>query len=173
MIQSFRHIREDIIKTAYASYVMELTEKTIEYRDPDPYIYNELIHTLIWINGQDDYIIPVMMYELKLFDKGGFAPVVDRCARCHSIENLVSFSVQNGGLLCETCQNTDERAIVIEQHVVKMLPILLRARLEQVGTISVKEKNKQLLRLIMDNYYDTYGGFSLKSKRFLSQIKLL
>jgi len=37
----------------------------------------------------------------------------------------------------------------------------------------VKDKNKKILRVIMDQYYDTYGGFHLKSKRFLAQIDLL
>ena len=45
IVQSHREIREDIIKTAYASYLVELTEKTLEDKQPDYYIYNELLQT--------------------------------------------------------------------------------------------------------------------------------
>ncbi|HLR70614.1 MAG TPA: DNA repair protein RecO, partial [Pseudogracilibacillus sp.] len=36
IIQSFRHIREDIEKTAYAAYMIELTDKTLESKNPIP-----------------------------------------------------------------------------------------------------------------------------------------
>src|SRR5690625_1146290 len=79
MINSFRHIREDIIKTAYAAYITELTDKLMESKQPDHYLYTQLSHTLTWLNDKEEYSIPIMMYEFKLFNKGGFAPLVDRC----------------------------------------------------------------------------------------------
>src|SRR5690625_2064647 len=45
IIQSYRYIREDIEKTAYAAYVVELTDKVMEQRDPDPFIYDQLFRT--------------------------------------------------------------------------------------------------------------------------------
>lgn len=173
IVQSHREIREDIIKTAYASYLVELTEKTLEDKQPDYYIYNELLQTLRWINEKDDYLIPLMMYELKLFEKGGFAPILDRCVNCGSHDLLHSFSIGEGGILCQQCQSLDPSKIVLNKALIKILPILLHVRLEKVGNISVKQENQQLIRKILDHYYDQYGGYPLKSKRFLAQIDLL
>src|SRR5699024_6848378 len=52
IIQSFRHIREDIEKTAYAAYMIELTDKTLESKNPIPNIYQQLLHTMEWINEE-------------------------------------------------------------------------------------------------------------------------
>src|SRR5699024_6328319 len=71
MLQSFRKIREDIEKTAYASYIVELLDKLTENNERDPFLFNELLLTLTWINEEEAYFIPVIMFELKMFEKGG------------------------------------------------------------------------------------------------------
>jgi len=170
---SFRYIREDIIKTAYAAYIMELTDKIIEAKHPDKLVYSQLDQTLEWINAKTDYMIPVMMYELKLFQKGGFAPIVDRCVNCGRQEIPYTFSVREGGLLCPHCTVMDSYAKNLPPSFPKLLTIFKEVALDRVGNISVKKENQQLLRLLLDEYYDQYGGFNLKSKRFLAQIDRL
>lgn len=172
-LSSFRHIREDIVKTAYAAYLIELTDKLIEEKRPDPFIYDQLSKTLAWIDEKEEFMIPLMMFELKLFAKGGFAPIVDRCVRCGRTEGFQSFSIQEGGVLCEQCYPIDDRAIQLSTSILKLLSIFLHVGLERIGDISVKQSNEQLLRKIFDQYYDQYGGFALKSRNFLSQIDLL
>ncbi len=172
-LSSFRHIREDIVKTAYAAYLIELTDKLIEEKRPDPFIYDQLNKTLAWIDEKEEFMIPMMMFELKLFAKGGFAPIVDRCVRCGRTEGFQSFSIQEGGVLCEQCYPIDDRAIQLSTSILKLLSIFLHVGLERIGDISVKQSNEQLLRKIFDQYYDQYGGFALKSRNFLSQIDLL
>lgn len=168
--ESFRSIREDITKTAYAAYIVELLEKVTEEKERDQYIFDQLMETLKWINDNDDYAIPVMMFELKMFRKAGFLPVLDSCVRCQQTEDLKSFSVLEGGILCANCFHSDPHARIIGPALVKILPILANVGLERVGNISVKETNIQLLRQLLDEYYDRYGGYYLKSKRFLQQM---
>lgn len=173
IIQSYRSIREDIMKTAYAAYLTELTMMLIDEKKAETYLYNQLDLTLDWINNEEELMVPMFMLELKLFKRGGFAPVIDCCARCGSVNNLSSFSVQEGGLLCSNCFNTDEHAIIISPNVIKLLSIFMRAGLEQIGSIKMQKTNIQLLRKIFDSYYEAYGSYQLKSKRFLEQISRL
>lgn len=172
-LESFRSIREDIMKTAYAAYLVELTTMLTEDKEREPYLYNQLDLTLQRINDEEDLMVPIFMLELKLFKRGGFAPIIDCCARCGDVNNLTSFSVREGGLLCANCFNTDEYAVQISPNVIKILPIFMNAGLEQIGTINMKKANIQLLRKIFDNYYETYGSYRLKSKRFLEQMSRL
>lgn len=173
IIYSFRSIREDIIKTAYVAYVTELTDKLMETQSPDVYLFDELYQTMSWIEEHEDADIPIMMYELKLFRKGGFAPTVDKCSNCGSKEAPFSFSIAEGGLLCRRCMNRDERAIPLPNTAVKLLHVCSNVALEQVGSISVKPENKKMLRNILDAYYDQYGGYYLKSRKFLNQLDML
>lgn len=173
MIHSFRAIREDIIKTAYAAYVTELTNKLMENRIPDVYLFDELYQTMSWIEKHEDSDIPLMMYELKLYQTGGFAPTVDKCSNCGSKEPPFAFSIAEGGLLCRRCMNMDPQAIMLPDAVAKLFNIFSNVALDQVGTISVKQENKKLLRSILDAYYDQYGGYFLKSRKFLNQLDML
>lgn len=173
IIASYRYIREDILKTAYASFIIELTDKLVDERKPDPFIYNQLCQTLTWINEKDEFMIPLLMFEMKLFSKGGFAPIVDRCVNCGRTNTLTSFSIQEGGVLCEQCYPIDARAVQLSPSLLKLFKIFLHVGLERIGNISVKKQNKQLLRTLFNEYYDEYGGFYLKSRKFLSQIDLL
>ncbi|MFC3039090.1 DNA repair protein RecO [Virgibacillus xinjiangensis] len=173
VIHSFRPIREDIIKTAYAAYISEMTEKLVDSQTPDPSLFDQLHQTLEWIEQQEDAEVPVMMYELKLFARGGFAPSVDRCALCGGNEPPFSFSVAEGGLLCRKCRSLDPEAISLTDPAAKLLYIFAHVGLERVGRISVKPENKRLIRQLLDVYYEQYGGYYLKTKKFLAQLDKL
>ncbi len=173
IIQSFRSIREDIMKTAYAAYLVELTTMLTEDKKTEKYLYNQLDLTLEWINNEDELMVPLFMLELKLFKRGGFAPIIDCCARCGNVNDLTSFSVREGGLFCSNCFHTDEYAVQLSPNLIKLLPIFMNVGLEQIGSIKMKKSNIQLLRRIFDNYYDSYGSYRLKSRRFLEQINRL
>lgn len=173
IIDSLRPLREDIVKTAYGAYIAELTDKLLDAKKPDLYIYNELYETLQWIAANKDIEIPVMMYEMKLFKKGGFAPIVNECASCSSKKTPFSFSISEGGILCNSCIHLDQDAIVLPDSLIKLLNIFQNAELSRIGKISIKKANKVLLRNIFDAYYDQFGSFYLKSRNFLKQLDLL
>lgn len=172
IVKSHRYIREDIEKTAYASYIIELTDKILERSEADAFLYDQLNHTLNWIDEKDEFLIPVIMYELKLYKKGGFAPITSHCVNCGNTNYPFAFSIQEGGLLCVQCKQLDHRSVLLENAVSRLLPILENVGLERIGNISVKDTNIQLLRNLLNNYYDQYGGYLLKSRKFLSQLDL-
>ncbi|MBU5466425.1 DNA repair protein RecO [Virgibacillus sp. MSJ-26] len=174
VVNSFRAIREDIIKTAYAAYIAELTDKLLDTGSPEYYLYEQFYKTLDWISENEDLDIPVIMYELKLYKKAGFAPFVDYCVNCREDNRPYSFSVQEGGLLCDKCKSsTDPYAVRLPDGVAKLLYMLVHVGIEQVGNIAVKRENKELLRKLLDSYYDRYGGYYLKSRKVLNQLHLL
>lgn len=167
ILSTFRHIQEDFTRTSYTAYIIELTDKIIEERKPAPFLFDELIQTVYWINDQEDYHIPLMMYEMKLFEYGGFAPVVDRCVNCHQKYPFIGFSVQEGGALCERCASLDPYATPLPPSLWKMLLIFQQVPLKRIGKVRVKEENIALLRKLFDAYYVRYGGYRLKTKKFL------
>ncbi|HLR14456.1 MAG TPA: DNA repair protein RecO [Bacillota bacterium] len=173
IVHSMRQIREDIEKNAYASYVLELTDTLTENKQPLPDIYNELFHTLQWIAERDEYVIPAMMYELKLYEVGGFSPVLNRCVRCGSTQLPFSFSIREGGVLCNTCSHVDEQSIMLQGKLAHILHAFQQVSIEQIGNISLKQKNKELLRMLLDHYYDSYGSYPIKTKRFIKQLDAL
>jgi len=172
VLDSFRKIREDIIKTAYAAYMAELTDKLMENHEPDIYLYDQFQRTMHWIAEKESADIPVMIYELKLFQKAGFAPVLNHCALCGRTEGLSAFSVAEGGMLCRNCFSSSEDAVVLPGQLPRLLNLFAAIGIERIGNISMKPENVRLLRQLIDAYYDKYGGYFLKSRKFLNQLDL-
>ncbi|HIS28144.1 MAG TPA: DNA repair protein RecO [Candidatus Avamphibacillus intestinigallinarum] len=170
VINSFRPIREDIVKTAYASYLAELVDKLLESKTVEPYIYDQFIKTMEWIQDHEAIDIPIMMFELKLYGKAGFAPIVNHCVQCGEKNQLAAFSVTHGGVLCSRCKHIDDRRIELVPSLIRLLQIFANVGIDQIGNISVKEENVQKLRMLLDLYYDQYGGFYLKTRKFLKSL---
>ncbi|UFT97809.1 DNA repair protein RecO [Radiobacillus kanasensis] len=173
VIHSLRPIREDIIKTAYASYLAELTDKMVDQKQPDTYLYQQLMEILLAIGEGKDPVILTIIYEFKMFQKAGFAPTVHQCVNCGQTSDAYVFSVSEGGFLDSRCAHLDEHAIGIPPKLVKIIQLLSRVDVTRIGNISIKEENKRLLQRIMEAYYDQHGGYYLKSRKFLKQLDLL
>ncbi|MFP7477818.1 DNA repair protein RecO [Terribacillus saccharophilus] len=172
-LQSFRAIREDIVKTAYASYIAEMTDKLTDNNKPDPDLFRQLLQVMEWINDGKDADVLRIIYELKMFRRGGFAPTVHQCVNCGNTELPFRFSVPEGGMLCRRCMHLDPDAYALSEKVAKLLQLFSSIDISRIGNISVKPETKRLLNEMLDTYYDRYGGYFLKSKKFLAQLDKL
>ncbi|WP_226036933.1 DNA repair protein RecO [Aquibacillus saliphilus] len=170
---SFRPIREDIVKTAYASYIAELTDKLLDQKIPDSYLYQQLLHTFEAIAEDKDAEILAIIYEFKMYRKAGFAPTVNQCVDCGETNGGFSFSVSEGGILCQKCDRFDSHSIPLSNSLVKLLRVFSKVDVARIGNISVKPDNKKLIQQLMEQYYEQYGGYFIKSKKFLKQLDLL
>lgn len=170
VIQSHRKIREDLFKTAYASYLAELADKLTDEKTPNAFIYKEFVLSLQAIEKDKDQEVIAMMFEMKLYDAAGFSPVLNRCNSCGTTDSLIYFSVHGGGVLCNECGPEDRYAVKINEKAIKLLQIFANISLEKVNNISIKSENKKLLRQLLDDYLQHHGGVYIKSKRFLSQL---
>ncbi|UOQ46448.1 DNA repair protein RecO [Halobacillus salinarum] len=172
MMTSLRSIREDIVLAAYASYLAEMTDRLIDEKQPDPFLFEQLLQSFIWIAEGKDPAIISMIYELKIYKKAGFAPQLDQCVNCGSTSAPFSFSISEGGYLCSSCRHLDPEASHMSDPLARLFRLLLHMDVKRIGQISIKPENKKLLRQLLDQYYDQYGGYLLKSKKFLNQLDL-
>ncbi|ANB61024.1 DNA repair protein RecO [Anoxybacteroides amylolyticum] len=173
VIDSLRGIRENIFATAYASYIVELTDKVTEEQRPNPYLFEFLLQTLKYMNDGVDLEILTYIYEMKMLRVMGLYPMLDYCAVCKQTEGTFSFSVKEGGFLCHRCEATDPHRLPLSPAAVKLLRLFYYLDLSRLGKISVKEETKKQLNRAISAYYDEYSGLSLKTKRFLTQIEQL
>ncbi|MCH1624970.1 DNA repair protein RecO [Fredinandcohnia quinoae] len=172
-ISSFRGIREDIFMTAYASYIVELTDKCTEEKRANPFLFELLYQTLNYMNEGYDLDVLMYIYELKMLPMLGLYPILDECAVCHSKEGEFAFSVREGGLLCHRCYGKDRYHFKTSQATIRLLRLFYYFDLNRLGNIDLKEETKKELKTVINAYYEEYSGLYLKSKRFLDQIENL
>ena len=171
LIQTFPKIRGDLYRTAYASYILELTDRITEERQKNAGLYQLLLHSLRQLEEGKDNEIICRIYELKLLAMHGYKPVLDTCASCRQGQSPWFFSIREGGLLCESCRRKDPHAMLLLDGAARILSIVQSLDMSQLGKITVKEETKQQLQKIMYLFIDEYTGIRLKSRTFLEQLE--
>lgn len=170
-IRNFREINQDIILTAYASYMLELVDKTTEDRETDLPLFNFLLISLNYIdNGYDPECIK-FIFELKMLSMFGVEPYFDGCVCCKTTLGHFLFSLEEGGLICSACAPQDQYAIRISPRVAKILRVFAHVNLERLGEIDLSDESKSEIKCLLDSYYERNVGTHFKSKKFLAQIE--
>ncbi|MCA1031788.1 DNA repair protein RecO [Bacillus timonensis] len=172
-ISTMRSIREDIFLTAYASYIVELTDKSTDEKKPNPFMFELLLQTLQYMNEGLDVDVLTYIYEMKMLPVLGLYPRLDKCSICESQTGDFVFSIREGGFLCRRCMDKDSYHFKISQATVKLLRLFYYFDLNRLGNINLKDQTKSELKQVISAYYEEYSGLTLKSKRFLNQMDQL
>ncbi|MBO9129604.1 DNA repair protein RecO [Bacillus sp. 165] len=173
VISSMRDIREDIFITAYASLVIELTDKALEEKKSNPFLFELMYQTLHYMNEGVDPEVLAYIYQTKMMPVLGMYPEFDTCSVCHQSDAFVAFSIREGGFLCAKHAEQDPYRLPINEAAGKLLRLFHHFHLNRLGNVSVKAETKKQLRTILNAYYDEYCGIYLKSRRFLQQLEKL
>jgi DNA repair protein RecO (recombination protein O) len=105
MQEAFQPIRESLIRTAYASYIIELLDR-FSYEDgKNASVFRLLIDTLRRIEQEEDAFLAVRYFEIRFLDLLGFRPNLFECVECgKKIEPRDQFfSALQGGARCPAC----------------------------------------------------------------------
>ena len=167
---SLRSIGEDIFLTAYASYIVELTDKCTEEKRPNPFHFELLFQTLNYLNEGYDPDILMNIYEMKMLNVLGLNPILNQCSVCSSTDGHFSFSIREGGFICHRCLGKDPYHFPLSAAAVKLLRLFYFFDLSRLGNISVKEETKAEIKKVITSYYEEYSGLHLKSKKFLNSM---
>ncbi|ASS76081.1 DNA repair protein RecO [Tumebacillus algifaecis] len=169
--ESFRAIREDLFKAAYASYVVELADRFVEEREPSQGVFLLVLTMLTHLEDGKDPEILVRLCEMKMLDLAGIRPELHHCAHCYKpLMQAVRFSIIHGGPLCGDCHHSDERAIWIKPVTLKLLQTFQGMDVRRLGDIKVGNDVRLQLGKVMKQYIDEYSGVTFKSRTFLEQL---
>lgn len=167
---NFIHISEDIIKNAYATYMMSLLDMAI----PDNQLlggwYPRLFHGLSLINDGLDEAIITNIFEVQMMSLFGVKPNLRNCVICGREDLPFDYSESYGGLLCQNHWHLDANRLDLDQRTIYYLRQFSAIDLTKLKTISVRAETKKNLRRALDMIYaDTIGVYP-RSKRFLDQM---
>jgi len=134
----FRKLHENLRSMHAALFAAELTEAFLEGHDPHPQLFVKLIKFLETLqNAKNDSIMLawLILYQLRLLEETGQAPLLDSCVNCgeninpppakrqklspsqrgEEMEGMREyyFSSRENGLLCSNCQTAfvEKRAV--------------------------------------------------------------
>ena len=108
VIETFRHVREDLARVAKGLALLEVTDQIAQERHPDRRLFTMLVGALRALSDNDaDPTLLAPSFFLKALALEGAAPVLDACASCGEADGdveLVAFDLVEGGTLCRRCR---------------------------------------------------------------------
>ncbi len=105
-LDAYLPLGTDLVKTGYASYVVELLDRfTYEDESENYPIFVLLTEILNRIAVEPDPWLAIRYYEVRLLDFLGYRPHLFECANCGKKIKPEDqyFSPSAGGVLCPTC----------------------------------------------------------------------
>jgi DNA repair protein RecO (recombination protein O) len=173
MIEAYPGLREDLVRTTYASYQVELLDRFTADEDRHLGEYELLANGLGWLEKTADVRLVARYYELRLLGLAGYQPRLFHCVSCGKPieEEDQFFSAERGGLLCPDCHAADRRAQSLSSVAVKVLRYLQTRDWETVKVLQLKRPLHHELENIL-HYYLTYIlERNLKSVDFLHHLR--
>ena len=105
-VDGYLPLREDLILTGQASYVLELLDRlTYEDETENPILFRLLTETLARLASRTDAWLVIRYYEMRLLDGLGFRPQLFECSNCgrEIVAEDQYFSFSAGGVICPSC----------------------------------------------------------------------
>ncbi|MHC5164459.1 MAG: DNA repair protein RecO [Planctomycetota bacterium] len=109
----FRLLSQNLNALNAALFAAELTEKFLEDHDPHPDLFDKYIKFLETIQREENHanrLAWLILYQLRLLEEIGVAPVLDTCVNCEAKSEPRQswsghyFSSRENGLLCPDCE---------------------------------------------------------------------
>jgi DNA repair protein RecO len=169
VIDTYKNIKSDITKISYAFFLLELAFN-VARESSDESIYNLLISSLGKIEKEFDPALITCVLELKYLNYLGIMPVIDGCTTCGNSNNIATISSTKGGYICNNCLTNEN---IVSEKTIKLIRLFYLVDLEKLEKLEIGSREKREISEFLDDYYDSYSGLYLKSKKFLKELNRL
>ncbi len=174
ILDFYGNSREDINRTLYSMYLMELLDKSLMERVPLTELYETLIRVLELLNENGLNLTLVRYFESRLLVSLGYKPVINRCVRCgeQRITNF-EFSLAEGGLVCGSCSQPGQMLLSLRGESVALIRLFSEGSLQAVQRVKASPLAMQQVEIFLEKYleYHLERRFKLKNTiRWLKQV---
>lgn len=180
-VNAYLTLREDLVLTSQASYVVELVDRfTYDEGSDSSGIFRLLTDTLARLASGAEPWMAIRYYEMRLLDLLGFRPKLFECAMCgreiQAEDQFFSFAA--GGVVCPTSAKEEElrrserqelRAISLE--ALRYLRHFQRSDYENAARAHPVPEIKQETETLMQGFFTYLLERELKTPGFLRQIR--
>lgn len=123
----FFKIREEILKTAYASYWAELIDLWLAEGEPQETLYGLTLHVLAELNrGETPAEVLSILFQMRFLSLAGLRPNFENCHACKTALDQIRHAsvisdLGSGGIACPTCGSPTASRLPIAKGTLKQL----------------------------------------------------
>ena len=170
-LNSFPSLRVDLLKFAYASYLIEMVDRLVHGEEKNENIYGLLLATLKRLKTETEIKRLVHFFEIKLITFLGYGPYLTNCSQCHKkdLGPHPLFSPSRGGVVCSGCSRKKEEGIIIRK--VSLLQFLEKADFQTLSRLKISDGDEKELKSVLQSYLQTLlGDKPLRTLKVISSL---
>src|SRR5512138_566823 len=173
-VDAYQPLREDLILTSHASYVLELLDRfTYADETENDTLFRLLTDTLARLASKTDPWLVLRYYEIRLLDHLGFRPQLFQCANCgreiKPEDQFFSFSA--GGVICPRCGQGLRNVHKISVEALKYLRHFQRSNYSDATKARPAPDVQEEVETLMQGYFTYLLERELNTPGFLKKIK--
>jgi DNA repair protein RecO (recombination protein O) len=173
-VDAYQPIREDLLRTGYAAYVIELLDRFV-YDDEgaNPTIFHLLTETLSRLCCEPEPRLVVRYYEMRMLDQVGFRPRLFECTNCGEKIKPEDqfFSAAQGGVLCPRCGRDLPGVRTVSMETLKYLRHFQRSSYKEVQRAHPSAAIQNELEALMQYYLTYLLERGLNTQVFLKMVR--
>jgi DNA repair protein RecO (recombination protein O) len=174
-LASFRRVREDVVLTSHAYYLVELADALTQERLENRAVFDALLDGFSALAAESDARLVLVSYLLRLLDALGFRPELFECVVCRAtIEpGANAFSAFLGGVVCPGCRRREASARPILNDRLKLVRFLQRTA-GQGSTrpgLRVAEPVSQDAEVVLRDYAEQLVERRLRSPALIASVR--
>ena len=172
-VEMYLPMREDLVRTAYAAYIVELLDRFTYEEGPNRGLYQLVIDSLERISTLPDPFAAVRYYEIRLLDLLGFRPELYNCLRC---QNEIKpedqfFDAAQGGILCPRCGDNVPTARAVSLPVLKFLRHFQRSTFTEASRAELSAPVRREMESLLNHYLTFLLERRLNTPSFLHEVR--
>lgn len=157
LLDFYGNSREDIKRTLYCVYLMELLDKALMDRMAMPKLYRLTLSVLEEINNNDLNPLIIRYFEMQLLVQLGYRPVLDYCINCGQQGNMLkSFSPAAGGMLCPDCSAGENDCMILSGEVLGLLRLMINGNLTTLQRVRASTAALDKMEFFLERYLEYY-----------------
>jgi DNA repair protein RecO (recombination protein O) len=172
-VDAYQPLHEDLVKTGYAAYVIELLDRFTYEEGENQTLYHLLVDTLARLAAEADAWLPVRYYEVQLLDGLGYRPELFSCTNCHAEIRPEDqfFSAEAGGVLCPKCGAGRSGARPVSMEALKYFRYFQRSAYLQASRARPSPAVQAELEALLQYYLTYLLERGLNSPSFIREVQ--
>lgn len=173
-VDAYLPLRENLILTSQASYVLELLDRfTYVDETENPSTFRLLTDTLARLASNDDPWLVIRYYEMRLLDLLGFRPQLIHCVNCGREIKAEDqfFSFHAGGVICPRCGKGLPQLKPINVETLKYLRHFQRSNYRDAARARPNSEVQKEAEDLMQGYFTYLLERELNTPGFLKKIR--
>lgn len=164
IVNSFRHIREDLYLQSIATYMCE----AVDVSHFEENIYPLLKQSFDNLAKGNDAMGILCLFQSIVNRLHGIEPYVDGCVRCGTQNQIQAISIMDGGLVCKNCLRSQDA--IQKPAQLKTFRLLCKAEMEHYQILQTLPPFAFTDFLMLYDFFAEYAGVNIRSIRFLKHV---